>query len=125
MTPTRESWFEDDVGPLIRPYAVAGGRSAGVRYDLDMITLIMTVRHDGGVARMEPEHASIVRMCARALSVAEVAAQLHLPLIVTKILICDLIDDGYLAYRPPAAPQTDAPNDPDLLQAVLNGIRKL
>ncbi|MGQ4599771.1 DUF742 domain-containing protein [Nocardia sp. R6R-6] len=125
MTPARESWFEDEAGPLIRPYAVAGGRSGGVRYDLDMITLIMTVRHDGGVDRMEPEHANIVRMCARAISVAEVSAQLHLPLIVTKLLICDLIDHGYLTFRPPAVPQNDFAHDPELLQAVLNGIRKL
>lgn len=125
MTPARESWFEDEAGPLIRPYAVAGGRTGGVRYDLDMITLVMTIHDDNGVPRMEAEHAEIVHMCRRPLSVAEVAAKLHLPLIVTKLLICDLIDDGYLTYRPPAPAQNNAFHDTDLLQAVLNGIRKL
>ncbi|MEV0110076.1 DUF742 domain-containing protein [Nocardia sp. NPDC050799] len=57
------------------------------------------------------------------MSVAEVSAQLRLPLIVTKILICDLIDAGYLTYR--ASAPADSPRDPLLLQAVLNGIRNL
>ncbi|WP_109529349.1 DUF742 domain-containing protein [Nocardia aurea] len=125
MTPARESWFEDDAGPLIRPYAVTGGHGGTVRHDLDMITLVVTVEHYRGVARMEPEHTNIVRMCTQAQSVAEVAAQLQLPLYVTKILISELIDRGYLTYRPPAPPQSDISRDRDLLQAVLNGIRKL
>ncbi|MFI2478581.1 DUF742 domain-containing protein [Nocardia xishanensis] len=125
MTPARESWFEDDAGPMIRPYAVAGGRSEASRYDLDMITLIVAIHDGASPGRMEPEYSSILRICSHPMSVAEVAAKLRLPLIVTKLLICDLIDGGYLTYRSQAANHPDANLDTDLLQAVLNGIRKL
>ncbi|MGW5515092.1 DUF742 domain-containing protein [Nocardia africana] len=125
MTPAHESWFDDDAGPLIRPYAIADGRSGGWRHQLDMITMLVTVRYDDGIARMEPERSRIVHMCRRPLSVAEVAAHLHLPMIVTKFLICDLIDEGYLSHRSAPAAQANLPHDMNLLQAVLNGIRKL
>ncbi|UGT61850.1 DUF742 domain-containing protein [Nocardia asteroides] len=123
MTPAREYWFEDDAGRVVRPYAVAAGRDREARHDLDMITLVKTVRSDIRVSRMEAEHVEIVHLCAQPLSVAEVSARLRLPLFVTKVLICDLIEAGYLTYR--ASAPADTPHDPVLLQALLNGIRSL
>lgn len=124
MTPARESWFEDDAGPIIRPYAIVRGRSGGVRYDLDVVTILATTRYDRGLDKMEPEHQTIARLCSRPHAVAEVAAKLRLPLTITKILIGDLIHDGYVSYRPPAT-DGDVARDIDILQAVLNGIRSL
>ncbi|MGW5110608.1 DUF742 domain-containing protein [Nocardia sp. NPDC004123] len=124
MTPARESWFEDDGGPLVRPYAVVGGRSGGVRHELDIITLVVAARQHVGTDRLGPEHNDILHICSQPLSVAEVAAHLRLPLIVTKILICDLIDQGFLTYRRAPAPDAVA-HDVNLLHEVLNGIRNL
>ena len=66
-----------------------------------------------------------MRLCGRPPSVAEVSAGLALPLAVTKILIGDLIEAGYLIFRaPPSAAATQTP-DLKLLQAVLDGVRKI
>ena len=141
MTKRRESWFDDDAGPLVRPYSVTRGRTDHGRHDLDVITLVMRIRPDSdtghnrhrndenratterlGPRRAEPEYADILRLCESPLSVAEVAAKLSLSMLVTKILIGDLIDDGHLDFRSPSV-ETGVV-DIKLMRAVLDGIRK-
>jgi len=125
MTGPRESWFDDAAGPLVRPFAVTRGRTSSNWRDLDMITLVVSARWDSSIERMDREYTAIVRMCGNPVSVAEVSAGLKLPLAVTKILIGDLIEGGYLIFRAPPAPTSfQAPNI-QLLQAVLDGVRKL
>ncbi|HVW42855.1 MAG TPA: DUF742 domain-containing protein [Amycolatopsis sp.] len=125
MTHRREPWFDEEAGPLVRPYAVTRGRTGDARHELDLITLVVAVRSANGLQRLEPEYGDIVRLCRLPMSVAEVSAKLHLPLVVTKILIGDLIGDGYLIFRSPPPPTTAGPPDIKLLRAVLDGIRKL
>jgi Protein of unknown function (DUF742) len=125
MTNPRDAWFDEAAGPLVRPYQVTRGRTTSNWRDLDMITLVVAARWDPNVERMGHEHAGIVRMCGNPLSVAEVSAGLSLPLAVTKILIGDLIDAGYLIFRAPPSPAATQTPNLQLLQAVLDGVRKL
>ena len=119
-----ESWFDQDAGPLIRPFAMTRGRVAAERHALDMITLVVAVRPAPEVATLNRESAAIVAMCrSRPVSVAEIAAELNVLLVVAKVLVGDLIDDGYLV-RQPSAPRATLP-DMELLQAVLDGVRRL
>ncbi|HEX5115290.1 MAG TPA: DUF742 domain-containing protein [Pseudonocardiaceae bacterium] len=121
MSDRRESWYDDKAGPMVRPYAVTRGRTRSNRPDLDMITLVIAIHPDNGV--LDREYAEILRLCQRPLSVAEISAQLDMALAVVKILIGDLIEQGYLLFR---APPTAVDNpDMDILQAVLDGIRRL
>ncbi|GAB3562818.1 DUF742 domain-containing protein [Amycolatopsis endophytica] len=113
---------DDAAGPLVRPYFLTGGRSRPARGDLELITLVVAVT-DRVREAVSPEHARIVRLCTRPCSVAEVSALMNLPLMVVKVMLSDLIDRGYLIHRPPP-PATAAPNR-ELLQAVLDGIRRL
>jgi hypothetical protein len=117
-----EQWFDEAAGPLVRPYAVARGRTRPTRRDLEMITLIVAVTAEFDMG-MDPEYAHIMGLCQRPLSVAEVSAMLNLPLVVTKVLLSDLIDRGLLIFRSP--PQTSDYPKMELLQAVLDGIRRL
>jgi predicted transcriptional regulator len=57
-----------------------------------------------------------------ALSVAEVAAHLALPVSVTKVLLSDLVDSGHVVTRASAAAET-AQTEDQLLKEVLNGLR--
>ena len=125
MTGPRESWFDDAAGPLVRPYAVTRGRTTSNWRDLDMITLVVSARWDAHLERMGHEYVAVVRLCGRPLSVAEISAGLSLPLAVTKILIGDLIEGGYLIFRSPTTQLTSENPDIKLLQAVLDGVRKL
>ncbi|WP_050066352.1 MULTISPECIES: DUF742 domain-containing protein [unclassified Rhodococcus (in: high G+C Gram-positive bacteria)] len=129
MTRIGQSWFDDAAGPLIRPYAVTRGRTVGAGHDLDMLTLVVTVSPAPRLQHVESEYAEIIQLCRTAQSVAEVSAHLNLPLAVTKILVGDLIADGLLNFRSPL--NSDSVNDIsgigdiNILQAVLDGIRKL
>ncbi|QLY32768.1 DUF742 domain-containing protein [Nocardia huaxiensis] len=122
MSDSREHWYEDEAGPLVRLYAVARGRAD--RAELDMTSLVVDTQRGLALTRNEPEYAAIVRLCAGPISVAEVSAHLHLPLTMTKVLIGDLLDDGRLVVRSaPAAERSTS--DLGVLRAVLDGIRAL
>ncbi|MEU6641228.1 DUF742 domain-containing protein [Saccharomonospora sp. NPDC046836] len=123
MTEQDEAWFDEAAGPLVRPYAVTGGRTRSDQFGLDMITLVVSLMSVTEAAGLPPEYAKIVRLCQRPLSVAEVAAHIDLPLPVVKVLLSDLIEQNYVIFRR-AAPVSETPNK-HVLQAVLDGIRKL
>ncbi|WP_054812485.1 DUF742 domain-containing protein [Nocardia arizonensis] len=124
MTRRGEPWFDEAAGPLVRPYALTRGRTMGAGQDLDILTVVVLADNAPALRRTEPEYAEIVRLCTVPQTVAEVAANLKLPLAVTKILVGDLIGGGHLIFRSPV--QSDAgPGDLNVLRAVLDGIRKL
>ena len=120
-----DGWsFEDDPGPLVRPCAVTRGRAGKNIHRLDLVTLVMAARTEADTAGLDREYREILRLCQqRALSIAEIAAHMNLLLAAVKVLVSDLIDSGYLIYRPPQ-PAAGRP-DIKLLQAVLDGVRKL
>jgi hypothetical protein len=121
-----DGWsFEDDPGPLVRPFAVTRGRAGKDLHKLDILTLVMAAHSEADTTGLDREYREILRLCQhRALSVAEIAAHLNLLLAAVKVLVSDLIDSGHLIYRPPQPAVAGAP-DIKLLQAVLEGVRKL
>jgi hypothetical protein len=118
--------FEDDPGPLVRAFAVTRGRAGKDLHGLDILTLVMAAHGEADITGMNREYREILRLCQhRALSVAEIAAHMNLLLAAVKVLVSDLIDSGHLIHRPPRpVPAAGAP-DIKLLQAVLEGVRKL
>ena len=117
-----QTWFDDDAGPLVRPYAVTRGRTRSPQTELEMITLVVGLQppEHPEAQRLGPEHVHILARCRRPTSVAELSAGLELPLSVVKILIGDLVERRLVIFR--AAATTP---DPNVLQAVINGIRRL
>jgi hypothetical protein len=61
-----------------------------------------------------PEHLAILELCVRPLSVAEISAKLRLPLVVIRVLLGDLLDEGLIAVRRPK--QDDRPFNEHLLR---------
>lgn len=104
---------------LERVYVITGGRSAPAA-DLDLVTLIVAA--DAAPPGLAPEQATIMRLCRRPLSVAEVSAHVRLPFSATAILVADLLTAGLLVQRRPIRA---AGVDPELLQKVINGLRRL
>ncbi|MFH0241049.1 DUF742 domain-containing protein [Streptomyces sp. HK10] len=113
---------------LVRPYTITRGRTAPQRDDLTLITVVTTAGpEEGGPAgrRLEPEHRAIVEQCREPAAVAEIAAELDLPVSVTKILIGDLVELGRVTTRPPpAAGRSGGPNV-EILQAVRDGLQRI
>src|SRR3954452_4798396 len=119
-----DSWFDEDAGPLVRPFAMTRGRTRPGRYDLDMITLVVAMGGGHRDPGREPEYARILAACQRPVSVAEGSAAVGLPMVVVKVLLSDLIERGELLFRSP--PRSQSPQtDRRVLQAVLDGVRNL
>lgn len=123
MASRGEVWFDDAAGPLVRPYALTRGRTRSQRYDLDLVTLVVSLQPEVHDKRVEPEYAGVLWVCEHPLSVAEVAAKVDLPLCVVKVILSDLIERNYVIYRTGFGP-VGAP-DMDTMQKVLDGIRQL
>ncbi|QGN45572.1 DUF742 domain-containing protein [Micromonospora sp. WMMD558] len=117
-----EAWYDDDAGPVARPYTVTRGRTAPVgRFDL--IALVVT--RPGAVVPggLFPEHREILRRCRQPLSVAEVGAALDLPVGAVRVLLGDLVEAGLVETREPSSPG-ERPSM-ELLTALLAGLRSL
>lgn len=113
----------DDPGPLVRPFAVTRGRAGRDLHSLDILSLVVAVRTESDAATLDREYREIVHLCqGRPISVVELAAHLNLLLAAVKVLVSDLIQAGYVIFRSPVSASSP---DPLLLQAVLDGIRKL
>ncbi|NES26521.1 DUF742 domain-containing protein [Micromonospora terminaliae] len=118
-----EAWYDEDAGPVARPYTVTRGRLTSEHGQLDLISLVVTRRSVPPSARLFPEQARIVDRCHRPLSVAEVAADLELPLGTVRVLLGDLLEVGLIeTHEPPSL--SGAPSR-ELLEALLDGLRTL
>ncbi|MGW2559187.1 DUF742 domain-containing protein [Streptomyces sp. NPDC001514] len=113
-------WLDDAAGRLIRPYTVSGGRTRPTAA-LDLLSLVMATGTDPQ-AHLGPEHAVALGLCDGPTSVAEIAAHLRLPAVVTKVLLSDLVDCGAVTARAPRF--QESPTDRSLLEAVLDGLRR-
>ncbi|MFE3327024.1 DUF742 domain-containing protein [Streptomyces sp. NPDC059176] len=108
-------------GGLVRPYVVTGGRAHPRRGTLDLVTLLIAA--DGPSATgLGPEKRRIAELCRPgALSLAEVAGHLSLPVSVTRVLVDDLLDSGHIVKLAPVP--AAVPSDARILQEVLDGLR--
>ena len=111
--------------PLVRPYAMTGGRTRP-RYQLAIEALVSTTADPMKLQGQLPEHQRICRLCFEIKSVAEISALLSIPLGVARILVADLAEAGLVAIHQPGGDEA-AGGQPDvtLLERVLSGLRKL
>lgn len=114
---------DHESSPLVRPYAVTGGRTRP-RYQLAVEALVTTTpRGRNTTYGLVPEHQRICDLCAELRSVAEVAALLKMPLGVARVLVGDCAENGLVTVQQPG----HAEGQPDLalLERVLIGLRSL
>lgn len=118
--------WDDDAGPLVRPYTLTRGRTRAARDDLTLITLVTTVQplpEDRDASGLQPEQLDILRLCLAPQAVAEVAALMRLPVSVVKVLVGDLVDGGRMTARAPIS-MAQSPNA-ELLRKVRDGLGRL
>ncbi|MFE0174189.1 DUF742 domain-containing protein [Streptomyces sp. NPDC059002] len=107
-----------------RLYTLTGGRSRSAPdAPFDLVTLV--VSECDPVPGMQSEHTAILRMCRLPTAVVEIAAELGLPVSITRILLSDLLDAGRISARHPRSAAPHSVPDPDLLEQVLVGLRNL
>ena len=113
-------WLDDDAGPLIRPYTVNAGRTRPT-VALDLLSLVITTGQAS--SRTDPEHLKVLELCHKPLSVAEVAAYMRLPVMVTKVLLADLVECEAMTMRAPRP--TSGSTDRVLLEKLLDGLQRI
>ncbi|MFI9151414.1 DUF742 domain-containing protein [Streptomyces sp. NPDC053367] len=122
-------WYDGEAGPLVRPYAMTGGRTrpgpTGVRFDLiALVTLDPAGPGAEDDATLGPEHRALVDLCrTETQSVAELAAGADLPLGVVRVLLGDLLELGRVTVTRPVPP-AQLP-DERILREVIDGLRAL
>ncbi|MFD6225351.1 DUF742 domain-containing protein [Streptomyces sp. NPDC060232] len=123
-------WYDAEAGPLVRPYAMTGGRTKpgphGVRFDL---IALVAVDPQGGAdeaaeSLLGPEHRALLGLCrSDTQSVAELAADADLPVGVVRVLLGDLLEGGHVKVSRPVPPARLP--DERILREVIEGLRAL
>ncbi|MER7838601.1 DUF742 domain-containing protein [Streptomyces sp. NPDC096040] len=122
-------WYDGEAGPLVRPYAVTGGRTkpgpTGVRFDLiALVTLDPGAPGADGDTALGPEHRALIDLCrVETQSVAELAAGADLPVGVVRVLLGDLLELSCVTVSRPVPP-AQLP-DERILREVIAGLRAL
>ncbi|WP_128378475.1 DUF742 domain-containing protein [Streptomyces cavernae] len=121
-------WFDDDAGPVVRPYAMTRGRTTSPgQHRLDLIAVVVAEERSADPEAdhtLSPEHVDIVGLCRDApQSVAELAAELDLPVGVIRVLVGDLVDEELVHVSRPVPP-AELP-DESILRDVIDGLRAL
>lgn len=120
-------WQRRNFGPVVRPYAVTGGRTTPAAGEmLDFIDVVVATGEGGRAInpmRDTPEHRKIRGMCERQITVADLASATELPLGVVRILLADLIEQGAVKVVKPQSAGSRPSNK--VLQEILNGLRAL
>ncbi|MFH8563169.1 DUF742 domain-containing protein [Streptomyces sp. NPDC017988] len=122
-------WFDDEAGPVVRPYAMTRGRTTSpAQHRLDLIAVVIAEDWAAGAPEadqtLSPEHVDIVELCRDTpQSVAELAADLDLPIGVVRVLIGDLVAHELVHVTRPVPP-AELP-DESILRDVISGLRAL
>lgn len=122
-------WYDADAGPLVRPYALTGGRTqpgpSAVRFDLIALVDAVAGSFDrAGESLFDPEHLALLGLCrTETQSVAELAAEADLPVGVVRVLLGDLLEAGHITVSRPVPP-AQLP-DERVLREVIDGLRAL
>ena len=122
-----ESEFETRT---VRPYALTGGRVRSDRSDYPLEALVEMLPAAASAQGLTPEKRAILQHASHGyISIAELSALLHLPLGVTRVVVSDLADAGYVLVHSSTPVETTTGQSPALslsvLESVLDGISSL
>ncbi|GAA1375874.1 DUF742 domain-containing protein [Catellatospora chokoriensis] len=117
-------WLDAEAGPLVRSYAVTGGRARPGAGTFDLLTYVVATpvgqrRH---AVHLQPEHRALLALAHEPISVAELSSRAGFALGVVRVLLADLLDEGAVKRLAPAVAPGHIPDD-HILQAVILGLR--
>jgi hypothetical protein len=120
-----QPWESNDDAPLarvVRPYTLTGGRTAPTV----ALPMEATLRRQGSGPE-EPVDSSLSRIldvCDRR-SVAEVSALVSMPIGVVRVLLGDLIEQGYVLAQATLTADSSQDERRELIERTLRGLRTL
>jgi hypothetical protein len=117
-------WLDDQAGPVVRPYAITGGRTRAAESTLELVAIVTATELGLSMSgQLAGEHQQIIHRCRAPQSIAELSAHLDVPLGVGRVLVSDLLEQGFVVIRRPAPRHRMA--DEAILEKVMNGLRQL
>ena len=119
-----ERWFDQDAGPVVRPYALTKGRTlpnGGAAFGL-IDVVVATSERPSELFRPGPEHRRILSVCRRPVPIVDLTSEIDLPLGVVRVLLGDLACEGMLRV---VSSQREQVPDQSLLRMVLDGLESL
>lgn len=109
---------------LVPVYALTDGRTRARGGDLPWEAMITTTKFGAAsLHRLQFEQARIVELCQWPQSLAEVAAELSVPLGVARVLVSDLSSEGLLEIHRPAVTDQGRPAV-EVLERLLTGLKR-
>jgi Protein of unknown function (DUF742) len=123
MSSNDERWLDAEAGPVVRPYALTQGRTRPAGESFDLVATVVATRAIADLASLAPEHISVLQLTRVPTTVADIAADVDLPLGVVRIILADLRELGLIAIRAPVVMAEQL--DKHTLREVLNGLRGL
>jgi hypothetical protein len=122
MGSSGERWVDEEAGHIVRPYALVSGRTRPTGGDFDLVAMVTVARRAmPDPAMLESEHLLVLRLCPA--SVADLAAELRLPVGVVRVILADLRHHGFIHVHRPVEPSRLP--DTALLRRVADGLRRL
>ena len=123
-----DHWERDDTDEpqLVRPYTLTAGRTDS-RINLQLEAPVETLTAPRKPPRWPGNdvRGQILTLCADSPSVAQIAAVLSLPLGVARVLIGDLVTQGYLRVHTTLGDSTTDDERRELIGRTLRGLRAL
>src|SRR6266700_7347121 len=125
MPSNDEWWLDAEAGPVVRPYALTGGRTrhSGEAFDL-VATVTATQVRVADLGGLGPEHFSVLQLAQVPATVVDIASDVDLPLGVVRILLADLRELGLVLIQAPVSAKAQQV-DRNTLREVLHGLRGL
>ncbi|MDT5329164.1 MAG: hypothetical protein QOF31_461 [Mycobacterium sp.] len=123
-------WFTEpetaDEPSLVRPYALTAGRTdSGVELPLEAPVEALNTTAKPPRWPRNDVRGQILTCCAHSPSVAEIAAQVSLPLGATRFLVGDLVTQGYLRVHATPGDSMAIDERRELITRTLRGLRAL
>jgi len=115
-------WVDDDAGPVVRPYALTGGKTRPSGERIDLIDMVRAVRLAGPNLRLTPEQSRVLASCQIPVALVEIAADLGLATGVVRILVSDLRERGLVTIH---RARPEGVSDLTILRQVADGLRHL
>ncbi|CAN5824604.1 DUF742 domain-containing protein [soil metagenome] len=110
---------------LVRPYTLTAGRTdttVDLPYEAPIQTLQSALFHRWPANDLR---GTIVQLCIKSPSVAEISARLDVPLGVARVLVGDLVTSGYLQVQTTLTDHSTQDERRELIGRTLRGLRAL
>jgi hypothetical protein len=120
-----DHWYEDETGSMVRPYTVTRGRTRpAAEHHVDLMSQVTAVEWDRPEPRLDHARSALLELVRRgARPVAEIAADIDLPLTVVRVLLVDLVEAGLVRISEPSARRGS--HDPSLLREIADRLREI